>query len=417
MKKTKRACATGVALRKLFTVMVALFLVFGFNACSNSGGGGGGPAGGPGSKKDKNKGGIVENPIDRSATDGSNTYVVDPYDNGSGSGSNGDNNIGGSGDSGLGGKTTPGSAGTGGTKGDSGTEKAAGTTDENGNTIGSGGDNGGTKGGGNGWGSDPQSPDSDLLPLVFELIRGGTYMMGKAAETPDALFNPGYGVDDPPHQVTVSDFYMGKYELTQEQFFMVTGRNPSEFRHQRNLPLETISFYDAIDFCNKLTIADMGAEHQVYKIEGINIIVDSTKKGYRLATEEEWEYAIRANANPITRTYLGNGVVPSTHVNYAYQGYGKTVPAAAYPPNPWGLYNMMGNVAEWVYGFTRQIWSPSRTVITVDHDVPIIRGGQYMQNATSIYSATRGTMGETVWHATQESTGNGCGLRIARSAF
>jgi len=77
----------------------------------------------------------------------------------------------------------------------------------------------------------------------------------------------------------------------------------------------------------------------------------------------------------------------------------------------------MGNVAEWVYGFTRQIWSPSRTVITVDHDVPIIRGGQYMQNATSIYSATRGTMGETVWHATQESTGNGCGLRIARSAF
>ncbi|HVW22231.1 MAG TPA: formylglycine-generating enzyme family protein [Opitutaceae bacterium] len=155
--------------------------------------------------------------------------------------------------------------------------------------------------------------------MEFVLIPAGTFEMG----SPENL-----GGDDesPRHAVTISrSFYLGKYEVTQEQWQAVTGANPSHFRGAGR-PVESVSWND----CQKF-LAQLAAR---------------TGRRFRLPTEAQWEYACRAG----TDTPWSFGAQDERAGDYAWCGAnsgGATHRVGAKRPNPWGLYDMHGNVAEW----------------------------------------------------------------------
>jgi len=165
-----------------------------------------------------------------------------------------------------------------------------------------------------------------VLEMVY--IPGGTFMMG-SPETERGRKDK----ESPQHQVTVPAFYAGKYPLTQAQYQAVMGNNRSEFRGEK-LPVETVSWNDAVEFCQKL--------------------FEKTGKIYRLLSEAEWEYACRAGT--ITPFYFGETITTDL-VNYnGYQPYGaapeglvrrQTMDVGSFGPNAFGLYDMHGQVGEW----------------------------------------------------------------------
>lgn len=179
---------------------------------------------------------------------------------------------------------------------------------------------------------------SSMIEMVF--VEGGTFTMGSNNLTSSEF---------PEHRVNVSDFYIGKYEVTQEQFLTVMKKNPSYFKGNPkdyfNRPVESVSWYDAIEFCNKLSMTE-GLE-QVYQIKGTTVIADFNKNGYRLPTEAEWEFAARdrgksdtieawnRNLNEVSWNGLNSGAM--TH------------PVGLKLPNLLGIYDICGNVSEWCW--------------------------------------------------------------------
>ncbi|MEY3402766.1 MAG: hypothetical protein RLZZ86_2382 [Cyanobacteriota bacterium] len=178
----------------------------------------------------------------------------------------------------------------------------------------------------------PQSSFTEDLGKGIKLemiaIPGGTFWMG--SPTNEAERNNDEG---PQHQVTVPSFFMGKYPLTQAQYQAIIGNNPSYFKGN-NRPVETVSWDDAVLFCQKLS--------------------QRTGKSYRLPSEAEWEYACRAG----TKTPFSFGDNITTDLvnyngNYPYKSAPKgkyreqTTDVGTFPPNAFGLYDMHGNVWEW----------------------------------------------------------------------
>jgi formylglycine-generating enzyme required for sulfatase activity len=126
------------------------------------------------------------------------------------------------------------------------------------------------------------------------------------------------------HEVTLTKpFYMGKYEVTQEQWESVMGNNPS-YRKTAKYPVTNVSWEDCQEFIKKLN--------------------EKTKGGYRLPTESEWEYACRAGTT--TAYSFGDKITPKD-ANYRDSEPLKAVAVGSYKPNAFGLYDMHGNVWEW----------------------------------------------------------------------
>jgi formylglycine-generating enzyme required for sulfatase activity len=161
--------------------------------------------------------------------------------------------------------------------------------------------------------------DKDLT-MVF--VEGGTFTMGCTPEQgDDCLYN-----EKPAHSVTVSDFHIGKYPVTQRLWRQVMGDNPSDAKGN-NLPVENVSWYDAQEF-----------------IKALN---RQTGKKYRLPTEAEWEYAARGGNRSKGYKYSGSDNIDEVAWYVKNSGL-KVKPVGAKKPNELGIYDMSGNVAETV---------------------------------------------------------------------
>ena len=183
-------------------------------------------------------------------------------------------------------------------------------------------------------------------------IPSGNFLMGTENEEVKRLDEKypwgGFKREQPQHQVIVQSFFMGKYPITQAQWRQIASRtdleverdldiNPSGFKDSEDSdrrPVEMITWYDAIEFCKRLS--------------------QLTGQGYRLPTEAEWEYACRAGTT--TPFYFGETITEELANYDAREIYadeskgqyrGQTTPVGQFPPNSFGLYDMHGNIWEW----------------------------------------------------------------------
>ncbi len=211
------------------------------------------------------------------------------------------------------------------------------------------------------------------VKLEMVHIPGGTFMMGSPTSEADR------SSDETQHRVTLSPFYMGKYPVTQAQWQAVMGSNPSNFKGA-NRPVEQVSWDDAIEFCKKLS--------------------QKTGKKYRLPTEAEWEYACRAGTT--TPFYFGETITPDLvnyNGNYPYGQAPKdryrqeTTEVGSFLPNAFGLYDMHGNIWEWVADIYSNegvyIGEQTDPIYTGSGSRRVNRGGSWISSAQNCRSAGR----------------------------
>jgi len=208
---------------------------------------------------------------------------------------------------------------------------------------------------------------------------------------------PGHWSGEVQHQVTVSGFYMEKYEVTQKQYQEIMGTNPSYFKGD-NLPVENVSWYDAIEYCNKRSQKE--GLTPAYTINGNDVTWNRTANGYRLPTEAEWEYACRAGTttpfstgNNITTSQANyHGILPYNK-NAIGENREKTTTVGSFAPNAWGLYDMHGNVWEWCYdmygNYSREAQTdPLGASLSWDAK-RVTRGGSWRNSGEYARSASR----------------------------
>ena len=177
----------------------------------------------------------------------------------------------------------------------------------------------------------------------------------------------GRGTDEVQHLVFLTQgFWLSDHEVTQGEYSSITGANPSFFQGDTNLPVESVTWNDAVSFCQKLTDRERGAGRI------------SQNQTYRLPTEAEWEYAARGGLKGATYGNL------DTIAWWSENSGSKSHPVKQKLPNPLGLYDMLGNVAEWCsdlyYPYdinaSGYIVNPSGAAVG-DSFAHILRGGSF----------------------------------------
>ncbi|HTU23246.1 MAG TPA: formylglycine-generating enzyme family protein [Gemmataceae bacterium] len=212
--------------------------------------------------------------------------------------------------------------------------------------------------------------------MKFAWIPPGSFLMG------------GNGVDDnPQHRVTISKgFWMGIFPVTQSQWQAVMGYNPSNFRGGER-PVEMVSWDDCQEFC--ATMAKL------------------TGKPIRLPTEAEWEYACRAGTTG--EYFSGNGEEALKTIGWygGNSGNQTHVVGEKKAPNPWGLYDVHGNVWEWCQDLYAPLGNDNITdpINLKNGDARVVRGGSWSGNAEGCRAACRH------WSA-PAARGNDFGLRV-----
>jgi formylglycine-generating enzyme required for sulfatase activity/uncharacterized caspase-like protein len=231
-----------------------------------------------------------------------------------------------------------------------------------------------------------QKAITNSIGMDLVLIPSGEFDMGSPTNEKDR-----FSYENPVHHVNISNaFYLGKYEVTQKQWRDVMGRSPSGFKGD-NRPVEQVSWYDVQDFIKKLN-----------EKEGVN--------KYRLPSEAEWEYADRAGTT--TRYFFGDDESKLSEFAW-YDSNSETVThdVGQKKPNPWGLYDMNGNVMEWVQDkwHTDYYGAPTdgSSWESGDSSDRIYRGGDWINNARICRSAER------IW-SDPGNRGGSLGFRLLR---
>jgi formylglycine-generating enzyme required for sulfatase activity/flavodoxin len=257
-------------------------------------------------------------------------------------------------------------------------------------------------------------------PENFVLIKGGSFSMG--SPTTEAWRS----ADEVLHTVSVSDFYMDKYEVTQAEYKKVMGDNPSNFSGD-NLPVEMVSWLDAVRFCNAKS--EQEGLQKAYEIDGNSVTWNREANGYRLPTEAEWEYACRAGtATPFNAEHSLSAEEANFYGHYPYeiednyfsqsnltakpgQYRQRTVAVDSFSPNKWGLYNMHGNVSEWVWDLygDYDIKAADNPYGAATGSLRAYRGGGWNDFAKNMRSAYRAAM-------EQDKKSFNLGIRLARNA-
>ncbi len=253
-------------------------------------------------------------------------------------------------------------------------------------------------------------------------IEGGTFLMG----SPDD--EPWRGADETPHEVTVSGFYLDPYEVTQADYARLMGENPSATQGDA-LPVENVTWLQAVACCNARS--EEAGLSPAYAIDGDAVTWDRAADGYRLPTEAEWEYACRAGTTTPFNTETS--ISADTEANY-YGAYPyeiednyfdreglETQPGVyrqaeiepgSFGANAWGLYDMHGNVAEWVWdrygaygdGAATDPAGPEEGALRVN------RGGGWNDFAKNLRSAYRASL-------PADAASASVGFRMARGAL
>jgi formylglycine-generating enzyme required for sulfatase activity len=231
-------------------------------------------------------------------------------------------------------------------------------------------------------------PPKDIAPHItnsigmeFVLIPAGQFLMGS---------DDGYRDEPPIHKVTISQpFFLSIYAVTQREGEAVMGNNPSAFKGAPNRPVEMVSWQDVQEFIRKLHTREGGTK-------------------YRLPTEAEWEYA--AHAGSTTAYSFGDN--PSylrEYVWYNENSNNMTHPVGQLKPNAWGLYDVYGNVREWV-----QDWYGDYSAGSVKDpqgrssgSLRVVRSSRWCDNAWSCRSAARA-------HGSPDSNDGVIGFRLLR---
>jgi formylglycine-generating enzyme required for sulfatase activity len=235
------------------------------------------------------------------------------------------------------------------------------------------------------------------IPANMVLVEGGTFQMGNANGDND---------EKPVHTVTVKSFYMGKYEVTQKEWTAVMGNNPSNFKGD-NLPVEQVSWNEAVEYCNKLSLKE--GLVPAYRGSGNNITCDFSATGYRLPTEAEWESAAKGgNKDYISYEYSGGNSIDGVAWHGGNSG-NRTHPVGTKQANSLGLYDMSGNVWEWCWDWFGSYSGGSQTdpLGASSGTNRVLRGGSWLDDAASVRSAYRG-------FNTPSGRGGDLGFRLVR---
>ena len=259
-------------------------------------------------------------------------------------------------------------------------------------------------------GEEEEQPPSPELNITIEMVfvPGGSFELGREIGT------DGEGDETPVSTVTLTGFHIGKYEVTQEQYQAVMGTNPSYFSSnpaagetQGRRPVERVSWYDAIIFCNRLSMIE--GLTPAYRINGstdpavwgavptawldpliivwdaVEIVAGST--GYRLPTEAQWEYAAKGGNNPpVGYTYSGSNNADEV-AWYSSNSGNRTHEVGRLAPNSLGIYDMSGNVWEWCWDWCENDWLGVGVPSGSDR---VLRGGNWYND--NIRSVLRGSI-------------------------
>ena len=232
--------------------------------------------------------------------------------------------------------------------------------------------------------SDGQNKVYTVNGVSFKMIavKGGTFTMGATSEQTGADSD-----ESPTHSVTLSDYYIGETEVTQELWSAVMGSNPSNFTGNMQRPVEKVSWNDCQTFISKLN--------------------ELTGETFRLPTEAQWEYAARGGNKSKGYTYSGSNEIDDVAWHYFNSSF-TTHPVKTKAPNELGIYDMSGNVWEWCSDWEGSYSSAAQTDPTGPStgSFRVYRGGSWNDGATDCRVANRN-------YYTPAFTRSPLGLRLA----
>jgi|APSaa5957512622_1039677.scaffolds.fasta_scaffold66924_1 formylglycine-generating enzyme len=221
------------------------------------------------------------------------------------------------------------------------------------------------------------------------LVKGGCFQMGD-------IFNKGDDDEKPAHEVCLDDFYIGKYEVTQREWIEVMGKNPSAHQGCDDCPVENVSWKNVKKYIKKLN--------------------RKSNKKYRFPTEAEWEYAARSGGKEEQWAGLSDEILLDDYAWFEENSHAQIQPVGKKKPNGLGVYDMSGNVSEFVWDiFDKEYYkeSPKHNPKGPKHkhkyDRPLVyRGGTCISGRWPLRTVSRNAY-------RQDVKSPFCGFRLARS--